>query len=78
MSQTTSRKPVGNRCRVGFWNVSNRNLKLNINGRMHRLPRGGTITLRLQRGFVWQVTGSTPHEERVPVGKSNMEIVIRR
>jgi hypothetical protein len=51
---------------------------LEINGRSRRLPPGKSVTLKLPRRFTWQITGSTPHEERVPADKSTMEIVIRR
>jgi len=76
--RTSSRKPPRDRCRVGFWNVSNRDLTLKVNGRARRLLHGSSVTLRLRRHFVWQISGSTPHEEAVPAEKSTMEIVIRR
>jgi hypothetical protein len=76
--RTSSRKPARDRCRVGFWNVSNWDLTLKVNGRARRLPRGSSVTLRLRRQFVWQISGSTAHEEAVPAEKATMEIVIRR
>ncbi len=76
--RNASRKSRRDRCRIGFWNVSNRDLTVQVNGRARRLARGRGMTLRLKRQFVWRIVGSTPHEESVPADKATMEIVIRR
>jgi hypothetical protein len=65
-------------CRVGFWNLSNRDLALTIDGQTRTLPRNRSVTLRLGRVFVWQVDGSKTQMERVPVDQTTHEIVIRR
>jgi hypothetical protein len=68
----------GGPVRVGFWNVSDRDLVLRVDGRPQTLARGRAVTLSLGREFVWQVGGAEEQVERVPPDKSTLEIVIRR
>ena len=67
----------GECCRVGFWNLTGRDLVLTIDGQTRTLPRNKAITLYLGREFVWQRAGSKARSERVPADRSTLEIVIR-
>jgi hypothetical protein len=66
------------RVRVGFWNVSGRDLTLTIDGRARVLPRNRSITLDLGRQFVWRIDARAPQNESIPADKSTLEIVLRR
>lgn len=66
------------KCRVGFWNVTGRDLTLTIAGQIYPLPRNGSLTLDLSRAFTWQVDQRTPLSERVPESLTAHEIVIRQ
>jgi len=63
---------------VAFWNLTDRELSLKIDGDARRLPRGKSVTLDLPPQFVWQIDGREPKTERVPSTESALEIVIRR
>jgi hypothetical protein len=64
-------------CKVGFWNVSDGDVKLYINGKMHMIPRNRNLTLTVTREFTYQINAATPKTERVPDGNTAHEIVIR-
>jgi hypothetical protein len=70
--------PVTDRVRVGFWNVSGRDVLLTVDGQRRVLPRNRSITLLLGRHFVWQVDERTAQTEDVPEGNSTLELVLRR
>jgi len=63
---------------VAFWNLTDQDLALRIDGKPQPLQRGQSITLDLGRQFVWQVEGRDPQRENIPLGESALEIVIRR
>jgi hypothetical protein len=65
------------RCRVGFWNLSGRDVSLTIDGKTTLLPKDRAITVDLERQFTWQVEGRPPHSERLPEGKTTHEVVIQ-
>ena len=65
-------------CRVGFWNVSGRDVTLLVDGRPRVLPRNQSVTLWLARQFHWQIDQRTAQTEQVPAGRNTLEIVIRR
>jgi hypothetical protein len=65
-------------CTVAFWNYSDRNIILTVDGQRWQLPRNKGITLDLPRAFTWQTDGRGAEQEQVPAGSSGMEIVIRR
>jgi hypothetical protein len=72
-------QPVdGERCSVGFWNSTDRDLVLRVAGQVRALPRGRGVTLVLPRDFVWQLDSRDPQVERVQAKESAVEIVIRR
>jgi hypothetical protein len=64
-------------CRVGFWNLSGRDVTLVINGKAWNLSKNRAVTLDLDRQFAWQIQGGTQHVERVPQGQSAHEVLIR-
>jgi hypothetical protein len=72
-------QPVnGLRCQVGFWNNTEQDLVVTVDGQARTLVRGKGVTLELPRSFVWQVDGREPRSERVPAEQAGLEIVIRR
>ncbi len=73
-----SGRTPGERCSVGFWNLSERDLVLHVGGRSVALKRGKSVTFDVARQFVWQVEGRQAHSEHVPDKDSALEIVIRR
>jgi hypothetical protein len=64
-------------CRVGFWNVTGREVTLIIDGQTYVVPRDRNLTLKLARQFSWRVQGREPQTERVSDDKVNHEIVVR-
>ena len=62
---------------VGFWNVSSRDVLLTVAGQTRLLPRNRSITLELEREFIWQVDQQAARQERVAAERNGMEIVIR-
>jgi hypothetical protein len=76
--RTTAPLP-GDRARVYFWNLTNRDLVLQIDdGRPQILPAGRNTALVVNRQFTWKVTGYAPQKEKIAQGESALEIVIRR
>ena len=65
------------RCRVGFWNLSGRDVTLVIDGKAMSLAKDRAVTLDLERQFAWQVSGRSQHVERVGEGQETHEVVIR-
>src|SRR5438105_14738605 len=57
-------------CRVGFWNLSGREVTLTIAGKSWNVPKDQEITLDLDRHFAWQVDQRPQHVERIPEGQS--------
>jgi hypothetical protein len=64
-------------CRVGFWNVSGRDVTLTVNGEARLLASNQALTLQLGRQFTWRIGGGSPHAEQMPADKAALEIVIR-
>lgn len=67
----------GDRCRVGFWNLSGRDVTVTIDGTPRPLPKDRAITVDVGRAFRWQVDGQAAQSERVPDAQASHEIVIR-
>lgn len=63
---------------VSFWNFSERNVSLQIEGRTYSLARGRQLTLSLPVKFQWRIGQRDPVSLEVPAGRSGVEIVIRR
>jgi len=66
-----------NRCRVGFWNLSGRDVTLVIDGKARQLSKNQAVTLDLDRQFAWQIQGRTQRVERVPEGLAAHEVLVR-
>ena len=64
------------RCRVGFWNITGRNVTILIDGQSRSLARNQSLTLELARTFNWQMDGRQ-QAERIPDGQGTHEIVLR-
>jgi len=65
------------RCRVGFWNLSGRDVTLVIDGKSRLVARDRALTLELPRDFGWRVDQRPAQTEHVADDKSAHEIVIR-
>jgi hypothetical protein len=70
--------PPREKCKVGFWNVSGRNITLTIDGQKRVLPRNRAITLDLARDFSWQVDEGAPANEHVSADENFHELIIRQ
>ncbi|MCI0463281.1 MAG: hypothetical protein L0Z62_40560 [Gemmataceae bacterium] len=75
---TVRSEPVKDSARVGFWNVTGRDLTLTVNGQTYVLARGRNLTLSLTRQFVWRVDQRAPQTEAVPAESGTLEIVVRQ
>jgi hypothetical protein len=67
----------GDRCRVGFWNLTGRDIVVNVAGKSWTLTKNQTATFDLGREFSWQIAGRAQHLERVPDGQATYEVVVR-
>ncbi|MSQ97083.1 MAG: hypothetical protein EXR98_21370 [Gemmataceae bacterium] len=65
------------RCRVGFWNLSGREVTLTVDGKTWTLTKDRSLTLDLDRQFAWQIAGQALRVERVPEGQAAQEVLIR-
>jgi hypothetical protein len=63
--------------RIGFWNLTGRDVAVKVDGQTHRLPPGHAVTVHVERQFVWQLDQREPQHERLPEDKTTLEIVIR-
>jgi len=66
------------RSSVSFWNNTNRDLVLKVDGVARSVRQGQSINLTLPRSFVWQIDDRQPATERLPANQSALDIVIRR
>ena len=65
------------RYRVGFWNVSGRDISLTVEGTARVLPRNRSITLLVPRDFTWSVDEQAAQSDQVPAGEATHEVIIR-
>jgi hypothetical protein len=70
--------PSAERCQAGFWNLTDRDLTLKIDGQNRVLGRGQGFNQKVSRQFVWQVEGREAQTERVASADAGVEILIRR
>jgi hypothetical protein len=80
-SRLTAKKSAGDardRVRVGFWNVSGRDLTLTIDGQPRVVLRDRCLTITLGRNFTWQIDQRPAELAEVPAGNDTLEIVIRK
>jgi hypothetical protein len=68
--------PAG-RVRVGFWNITGRDVTLTIAGQARRLAKDRALTVDLERTFAWQLDGEAAHTERVPEDERTFEVILR-
>ncbi|HEX3150126.1 MAG TPA: hypothetical protein VHR66_18760 [Gemmataceae bacterium] len=68
----------GPEIKVGFFNHSDREITLNVNGESVKLPREQYVTLRMPRTFTWAEKGSKAASVVVPPGADGIEIVFRK
>jgi hypothetical protein len=71
-------KPPADRCALGFWNLTGRDLTVSVAGQAHIVLRGKTLKLQVGRQFAWRLEGHEPQNETVPMENSGVEIVLRR
>ena len=45
------------RCKVGFWNLTGRDVTLTVDGKSRSLPKNRSVTLDLEHQFTWQIEG---------------------
>lgn len=78
VSQDTAR-PTGERCKVDFWNLTDKDLILRVDGGPSQiLPRGKSLPVAVGRQFTWQMEGREMQTKSVDRGESALQIVIRR
>jgi hypothetical protein len=65
-------------CPVCFWNLSEKEVVVEVAGRKRTLARGGKLNLQLPREFVWQANDHESRTEHVAADQAGLEIVIRR
>lgn len=62
--------------RVGFWNITGKDVNLKVNGQSHIVPRNRILNLRLDRSFTWQA-GSEAKQEQVADNLTTHEVILR-
>ena len=71
-------KPADDQCTVTFKNLSERAIKLRIDGQERPLAKGDSASVQVKRQFVWQMDGGEAKNEQVGMGDYALLIVIRR
>ena len=64
-------------CSVVFWNMTEREVTLAVEGKSYTVVAKGSMKLDLGREFRWGVNDAEPRQQKVPEEESGMEIVIR-
>lgn|SRR5262245_4551482 len=64
--------------KVGFFNHSDREIVLDVNGEPLKLPSEQYVTLRLPRTFKWAEKGKSATEVTIPADADGIEIVFRK
>jgi hypothetical protein len=64
--------------KVGFFNHSDREILLEVNGESVKLPSEQYVTLRLPRTFKWSEKGQKGTDVTVPADADGIEIVFRK
>jgi hypothetical protein len=70
--------PAGGKARVGFWNLTGRDVVLRVDGQTYAIGAGQNLKLELGRTFVWKVDQYEAQVEQMPAAAPSMELVIRR
>lgn len=66
------------RCKVGFWNLTGRDVTLKVDGQLRMLAKDRAVTLELDRAFVWQIDQRDSVSERVPEEQPFHEVILRQ
>ncbi len=66
------------RCKVGFWNLTGRDVTLKIDGQPRVLAKNRAMTLDLERSFTWQLDLGDAVTERVPEEQPFHEVILRQ
>jgi hypothetical protein len=69
--------PAKSSLRVGFWNLTGRNVKLIVDGQSRLLERDRAITLDLGRRFTWQLDANQPQRVHVSADQTGYEVILR-
>jgi hypothetical protein len=69
---------LGDRCAIGFWNLTSGRLSLRVDGVTRTILPGKSAVVETGRQFTWQVEGREIHREAIPMGEAGLDIVIRR
>jgi hypothetical protein len=64
--------------KIGFFNHTDRDIVLEVNGETVNLPTEQYVTLRLKRTFSWGEKGQKASDMAVPPDADGMEIVFRK
>ncbi|MCI0380057.1 MAG: hypothetical protein L0215_20940 [Gemmataceae bacterium] len=78
VTQAGHKTGKGTRCKVGFWNLTGRDISLKVDGKAQTLAKDRAVTIELERSFVWQVEQNEPTGERVPEDQAFYEVIIRK
>lgn len=70
--------PLGARCSVAFWNLTDRTQVFRIEGSTYVVERHKKVMLDLPYTFVWQIEGREPQTEQVPASEKTLDLVVRR
>ena len=76
-ASTNSAKQSVDQVRVGFWNLTDTDYQLRVDGQVHTLKRNKGVSLTLDREFVWQLNQRKSVREVIPQSESSSEILIR-
>jgi hypothetical protein len=77
LAASSAGTPTKERLKIGFWNLTGRDITVTVEGKTRTLAKNRSLTLELEREFSWQVDRLPPHVERVPDGLAAHEVVIR-
>lgn len=73
----SNKADTAEKLRVGFWNLTGRDVTLLIEGQKHTLPRNRAITLTLTRKFTWRLDDGDMRTENVPRDQGTFEVLLR-
>jgi hypothetical protein len=74
---TATATTVKDKLRVGFWNLTGRDVTLTIDGQRHTVARNRAITLTLGRSFSWKMGEDPLRTEDVPSDQASFEVLLR-
>jgi hypothetical protein len=77
INSTRSLGGARDRCSVGFWNLTGRDVTLSIDGKSFALAKNRKITMTLEHQFSWQADNGAQQLERVPESQTTFEVVVR-